>query len=150
MQEVNQGNCSIEVEQGRVVVNMEGRPASDRAVLSAGDLKDKPLAESAVVDGVLFYAAKHAKGEMERCVTSTISDRQAVAALVAGWIAEGFVVESLTAREIKRQIAAIEKAEKEAQAARAAASQPAVEPISPAEVLVEKAESAEGAQSGPA
>ena len=129
MKTPNAGNCSIEVEQGRVVVSMEGRPvAANQEELSAKDFDETPLSEATVVEGVIFYAAKNAKGEMKRCVTSTINDRKAVAALVAGWIAEGFRVESLTAKDLKRQIAAIEKAEKEAAMARDAAANREVEP----------------------
>lgn len=118
MKDFPANNCSIEVEQGRVVVNMEGRKSSEQAEVK--DFADVPLTESAVVEGALFYVAKNAKNEVKRCVSATINDRKAVAALVAGWIAEGFVVESMGVREFKKQIVIIEKAEKEIKEAREA------------------------------
>ena len=121
MQDVSGNNCSIEVEQGRVVVNMEGRKQAEQ--VEAKDFADVPLVETTVVEGALFYVAKNAKGEMKRCVSSTINDRKAVAAQVAGWIAEGFVVESLGVRDFKKLVVAIEKAEKEAKESREAAAQ---------------------------
>lgn len=102
--------CEISVEPGRVMVNMNPR---EEKPLAAADFADKPLAVGAVRSQVAFYGAFDDADEMVRCVSMSIADRAAVAALVAGWIAEGLDVQRLGSKEISKHIRAIEKREKE-------------------------------------
>lgn len=102
--------CEISVEPGRVMVNMNPR---EEKPLAAADFADKPLAVGAVRSQVAFYGAFDDADEMVRCVSMSIADRAAVAALVAGWIAEGLDVQRLVSKEISKHIRAIEKREKE-------------------------------------
>ena len=102
--------CEISVEPGRVMVNMNPR---EEKPLAAADFADKPLAVGAVKSQVAFYGAFDDADEMVRCVSMSIADRAAVAALVAGWIAEGLDVQRLGSKEISKHIRAIEKREKE-------------------------------------
>lgn len=52
----------------------------------------KDFSDKAIVVSMepAFYVALGKTGLMERCVSVTVSDRKAVAALVGNWIAEGF------------------------------------------------------------
>lgn len=102
--------CEISVEPGRVMVSMNPR---EEKPLAAADFADKPLAVGAVKSQVAFYGAFDDADEMVRCVSMSIADRAAVAALVAGWIAEGLDVQRLGSKEISKHIRAIEKREKE-------------------------------------
>lgn len=102
--------CEISVEPGRVMVSMNPR---EEKPLAAADFADKPLAVGAVRSQVAFYGAFDDADEMVRCVSMSIADRAAVAALVAGWIAEGLDVQRLGSKEISKHIRAIEKREKE-------------------------------------
>jgi len=102
--------CEISVEPGRVMVSMNPR---EEKPLAAADFAEKPLAVGAVKSQFTFYGAFNEADEMVRCVSMSIADRAAVAALVAGWIAEGLDVQRLGSKEISKHVRALEKREKE-------------------------------------
>lgn len=57
-----------------------------------------------------FYVALNAAGLIERNVSVAGADRQNIAALVANWIAEGFLVESCDTRDLIRHLRRLDSA----------------------------------------
>lgn len=90
---------------------------------------------------VAFYVAMNEDGKIERSVMASAADRQVVAALVGNWIAEGFDVKRISAKEYIKHLrvmvasasAKIEPQGGDAQGSDAAASgAPATPPAVPA------------------
>lgn len=113
MQTFQTNDYEVAVEQGRVLVSMN--PRETETPLKANDFADRPLAEGAISSKpqVGFYAALNETGDLVRVVSMAIADRTAVAALVAGWIAEGLEVTKLSIKDLVRYSRIIEKREKE-------------------------------------
>ena len=136
MQNVQTNEYEVAVEPGRVLVSMNPREVEKAP--SAAAFATRHLAEGAITkpNGVAFYGALNEDVELVRTVSMAIADRAAVAALVAGWIAEGLEVTKLSIKDLVKYARAIEKREKDeallakaqAEAAQAEASQePAAE-----------------------
>lgn len=129
MQTINpNADCEVAVEDGRILVTMGKK--EDRA-LDARDFAGRTVAVQADKVPFTFYAALNQDCELVRVASMSIPDRAAVAALVAGWIAEGLSVQQLTLKELGKAVRAAEKREKEEIAQSKPAAEPAVEKPDP-------------------
>lgn len=122
----------VKVIDNALVIDLGG----ESPAMAVKDFSDKALAVSMEP---AFYVALGANGLMERCVSVTITDRKAVAALVGNWIAEGFQPVpcdlKLYARHVRNLLAADKAAKAVAEVAPAPATPEAGVPaVSSAEV----------------
>lgn len=100
----------LTVAEGALTVSMAGQKDNK---LTTADFAEKPLTVALVTE-TCFYVASNEEGLMERCVSSTIADRATVAAMVGNWVAEGFNVQRVTRKELKKFIAKLDTLAKEA------------------------------------
>jgi len=110
VQTLNNHACEVAVEQGRILVTLG---AKDDKPLVANDFADRPLTEQPAKVQASFYVALSPSGELVRVASMSIPDRSAVAALVAGWIAEGLSVQQAGLKELSKLVKLAEKREKE-------------------------------------
>lgn len=90
--------------------------------------RDSALADQAT--GMMFYIATNDKGVLERSVSISAADREAVAALVANWIADGLDVQRVTRKEFVKRLRAVQ--DPVATVAAGPAAGPVVEEAAPA------------------